>query len=154
MDGMPTLINDSGKIIVGHRQANGQMVNTRRFKYLGPAVKYFVSLSKKNLDRLRAAFLWEFEMHPLDILAYQKQFKPNHQSVAKTYNSPPRRPRPDRPNDWCRIAKEARQKAIENGEKTYQTGWACRNGHIAPQSTTTQKCIVCAAEYYKKKGKQ
>ncbi len=93
-------------------------------------------------------------MHPLDILAYQKQFKPSHQAVAKTYNDPPRQPRPDRPKDWCRIAKEARQKAIENGEKTYQTSWACRNGHLAPQYTSTQKCIVCTAGNYKKKGKQ
>lgn len=92
-------------------------------------------------------------MHPLDILSYQKQFKAIYEASTKPYKSPPPRPRPDRPKDWCQIAKDARKRAIENGEKTYQTNWTCRNGHIAPQSVVTQKCTVCTTEYSKNKGK-
>lgn len=44
-----------------------------------------------------------------------------------------------------------REEAISRGEKTYVTGKLCKNGHLAPRTTSTSDCLECIAERYAKK---
>lgn len=43
--------------------------------------------------------------------------------------------------------RDARQEAIDRGEKTYVTGDPCRNGHYAPRYVTSGACVACDRAY-------